>query len=281
MIDLTGKVAIVTGAASFHGDDDPYRVGQGASTASLLAQLGAKVVLADINGEVAEQRAKQIRADGGDAIAVETDVRVEEQVQRMIATAVDEFGRLDILHNNAADLRVPWEPGDPPITEFVVDTFHAQVETLLLGPMLGCKHAIPAMVNTGGGSITCTSSISGEMGELNLTTYSVAKAGVNQLVRAVSAQHGKQGIRCNAVAPGLILSSPGLQLGDELITQYTRHCDTPHVGQPEDIARVVAFLHSDAARYITGQVIRVDGGFTEHSPMVTEGRASGLVAGTT
>ncbi|WP_261995228.1 SDR family NAD(P)-dependent oxidoreductase [Rhodococcus opacus] len=281
MIDLTGKVAIVTGAASFHGDDDPYRVGQGSSTASLFAQLGAKVVLADINGEVAEQRAKQIRADGGDAIAVETDVRVEEQVQRMIATAVDEFGRLDILHNNAADLRIPWEPGDPPITEFVGDSFRAQIETLLLGPMLGCKHAIPAMVNTGGGSITCTSSISGEMGELNLTTYGVAKAGVNQLVRAVSAQHGKQGIRCNAVAPGLVLSSPSLQLGDELITQYTRHCDTPHVGQPEDIARVVAFLHSNAARYITGQVIRVDGGFTEHSPMVTEGRASGLVAGTT
>jgi NAD(P)-dependent dehydrogenase (short-subunit alcohol dehydrogenase family) len=281
MIDLNGKVAIVTGAASFHGADDPYRVGQGASTASLLAELGAKVVLADINGEVAEQRAEKIRADGGDAIAVETDVRVEEQVQRMVTTAVKEFGRLDILHNNAADLSIPWEPGDPPITEFVVDTFHAQIETLLLGPMLGCKYAIPAMVKNGGGSITCTSSISGEMGELNLTTYSVAKAGVNQLVRAVSAQHGKQGIRCNAVAPGLILSSPGLKIGEELIAQYTRHCDTLHVGHPEDIAKVVAFLHSDAARYITGQVVRVDGGFTEHSPMVAEGRQSGLIAGST
>jgi NAD(P)-dependent dehydrogenase (short-subunit alcohol dehydrogenase family) len=279
VIDLHGKVAIVTGAASYHGPDDPYRVGQGASTSSTLAGLGAAVILADINGAVAEERAEQIRAEGGDAIAVETDVRVEEEVQRMVATAVREFGRLDILHNNAADLALQWDPGDPPITEMVVESFYAQIETLLLGPMLGCKHAIPAMLETGGGSITCTSSISGEMGELNLTVYSVAKAGVNQLVRAVSAQYGKRGIRCNGVAPGLILSSPGLKIGEELIAQYTRHCDTPYVGQPADTAKVVAFLHSDAARYITGQVIRVDGGFTEHSPMVTEARESGLIAG--
>ena len=281
MLDLHGKVAIVTGAASYHGDDDPYRVGQGAATSRTLASLGAAVVLADINGAVAEERAQEIRASGGNAIAVETDVRVEEHVKRMVATAVKEFGRLDILHNNAADLALQWDPGDPAVTEMTVDLWRAQLETLLLGPMLGCKHAIPAMVETGGGSITCTSSISGEMGELNLTAYSVAKAGVNQLVRAVSAQYGKQGIRCNAVAPGLILSSPGLKIGEELIAQYTRHCDTPYVGRPEDTAGVVAFLASDAARYITGQVIRVDGGFTEHSPMVAEARETGLVAGQT
>jgi NAD(P)-dependent dehydrogenase (short-subunit alcohol dehydrogenase family) len=279
VIALHGKVAIVTGAASYHGDDDPYRVGQGASSSSTLARLGANVVLADINGAVAEERADAIRSKGGVAVAVEVDVRVERDVQRMVATAVKHFGRLDILHNNAADLSRQWDPGDPAITEMTVDNWHAQLETVLLGAMLGCKHAIPVMLETGGGSIICTSSISGEMGELNLTVYGVAKAGINQLVRAVSAQYGKQGIRCNAVAPGLILSSPGLKIGEELIAQYTRHCDTPYVGQPEDVANVVAFLASDAARYITGQVIRVDGGFTEHASMVPDARDSGLVAG--
>ena len=197
----------------------------------------------------------------------------------MVVRAVKEFGRLDILHNNAADLSLQWDPGDPPITEMTVHSWYAQLETLLLGTMLACKHAIPPMLDTSGGSITCTSSISGEMGELNLTVYSVAKAGVNQVVRSVSAQYGKQRIRCNAVAPGLILSSAGLRIGEELIAQYTRHCDTPYVGQPEDTANVVAFLASDQARYITGQVIRVDGGFSEHSPMVAEARESGLIAG--
>ena len=147
--------------------------------------------------------------------------------------------------------------------------------------MLGCKHAIPAMVQTGGGSIICTTSVSGEMGELNLTCYGSAKAAVNQVVRSVSAQFGKQGIRCNAIAPGLILSPPSLGLGEELIAQYTRQSDTPYVGYPSDTAELVAFLVSDSARYITGQVIRLDGGFAQHSPLVADSRDSGLVAGQT
>jgi NAD(P)-dependent dehydrogenase (short-subunit alcohol dehydrogenase family) len=212
---------------------------------------------------------------------VETDVRSEEQVQRMVATALREFGRLDILHNNAANLQHLFDPGDPQITEMTVGTWRMLFETLVLGAMLGCKHAIPPMVETGGGSITCTTSISGEMGELNLTVYGAAKAAVNQVVRSVSAQWGKHGIRCNGVAPGLILSPPSLAIGEDLITEYTRHCDTPHVGEPKDIAGVVAFLVSDAARYITGQVLRVDGGFTQHSPLVADARDSGLVAGQT
>jgi len=278
---LEGKVAIVTGAASYHGDETLRQQGQGGAVAAKLAELGASVVLADINGAAAERRAEAIREAGGDAIAVETDVRSEEQVQRMVQAAVDEFGRLDILHNNAANLQALFDPGDPQITEMAVETWHLIFETLVLGTMLGCKHAIPRMVETGGGSITCMTSISGEMGELNLTNYGASKAAVNQVVRSVSAQWGKQGIRCNAIAPGLILSPPSLAIGEELIGEYVRHSDTPYVGQPVDTANLVAFLVSDGARYISGQVIRLDGGFTEQSPLVADARDSGLVAGQT
>jgi NAD(P)-dependent dehydrogenase (short-subunit alcohol dehydrogenase family) len=280
-VDLKGKVAIVTGAASFHGDETLRQQGQGGAVAAKLAECGAAVVLADLNGEAAERRAEAIRQAGGDAVAVETDVRREEQVERMVATALREFGRLDILHNNAANLDALFDPGDPQITEFEVDTWRAIFETLVLGTMLGCKHAIPPMVKVGGGSIICTTSISGEMGELNLTNYGASKAAVNQVVRSVSAQWGKQGIRCNAIAPGLILSPPSLALGEELIGEYVRHSDTPYVGQPEDTANLVAFLVSDAARYISGQVIRLDGGMTQQSPLAADSRDSGLVAGQT
>jgi NAD(P)-dependent dehydrogenase (short-subunit alcohol dehydrogenase family) len=273
LVDLSGRVAIVTGAASYHGDDTLRQPGQGSESAQTLARLGAAVVVADRNGAAAERRAEQIRADGGDALACEADVTDEAQVGRMVQAALDEFGRLDILHNNAADLSVLFDPGDPEITEMSVSTWEILMRNLLLAYMLGCKHAIPAMVRTGGGSIICTSSVSGMVGEPNLTIYAVAKAGINQLVRSVSTQWGKQGIRCNAVAPGLILSPPSLSLGEELIGEYTRQSDTPYVGQPLDTAKVVAFLASDAARFITGQVIPVDGGMIQHSPLVAYQRA--------
>jgi NAD(P)-dependent dehydrogenase (short-subunit alcohol dehydrogenase family) len=279
MIDLKGKVAIVTGAGSYHGDDELRQQGQGGETAALLAKLGAAVVLADINCAAAEKRAEQIRQAGGDAIAVETDVRDEAQVQAMVQAAVKEFGRLDVLHCNAANLEALFDPGDPQITEFEVSTWELLTRTLYLGPMLCCKHAIPTMVETGGGSIICTSSISGMVGELNLTIYGTCKAAINQLIRAVSAQWGKAGIRCNAVAPGLILSPPSIAIGEALIAEYARHSDTPNVGQPIDTAWVVAFLASDAARYLTGQVIPVDGGLIQHSPLVADSRVSGAVPG--
>jgi NAD(P)-dependent dehydrogenase (short-subunit alcohol dehydrogenase family) len=271
MIDLTGKVAVITGAGDAKG--------QGAASARILSEHGAAVVLADVDIDASLARAEEIREAGGDAIAVQTDVREETQVERMVASALREFDRLDILHSQAADLALLGAPGDPAITEMSVTMWRQQFETIVLGTMLSCKHAIPAMLESGGGSIICTTSISGMMGEPNLTVYGAAKSAVNQVVRSVSAQYGKRGIRCNAVAPGLILSAPGLAMGEELIAQYTRHCDTPYVGQPEDTAHLVAFLASDLARYITGEVIRVDGGFNEHSPMLAEQQSQGLMLG--
>lgn len=272
MIDLTGKVAVITGAGN--------SLGQGAATARVLASLGAAVVLADIDSDESEARADEIRAAGGRAIAVHTDVRDESQVARMVGTAVAEFGRLDILHSQAADLGLLGDPGDPAITEMTVELWRMQFETIVLGTMLSCKHAIPAMLESGdGGSIICTTSVSGMVGEPNLTVYAAAKAAVNQVVRSVDAQFGKQGIRANGIAPALILTSPALAMGQELIDQYTRHCNTPYVGQPDDTAHLVAFLASDLARYVSGEIIRLDGGFTTHSPMLAEQQEAGRMLG--
>jgi NAD(P)-dependent dehydrogenase (short-subunit alcohol dehydrogenase family) len=281
IIDLRGKVAIVTGAGSYHGDHWFPEPGQGSEMARVLASAGASVVLADINLEAAEQRAAAICDEDDIATAVHVDITDEESVRQMVQSAVDAFGRLDILVNNAANLQLLFDPGDPQITEFQVDQWEALMRGLLLGPMLGCKHAIPEMVKTGGGSIVNMSSISGMMGEMNLTIYGSAKAAVIQLTRAVSVQWGKQGIRCNAIAPGLILSPPSQAIGETLIGMYERHNDTPHVGRPVDTAVVAAFLASDAARYITGQVIPVDGGLFQHSPLAAEMREAGLSTGMT
>jgi NAD(P)-dependent dehydrogenase (short-subunit alcohol dehydrogenase family) len=126
------------------------------------------------------------------------------------------------------------------------------------------------MVETGGGSIICTSSIAGMVGELQFVCYGTAKAAINQLVRMVSTQWGKAGIRCNAIAPGLILSPPSLGIGEDMLSRYESHSDTPYLGEPIDSARVVAFLASDASRFVTGQVLPVDGGLISHNPMVAD-----------
>lgn len=271
MIDLNGKVAVITGAADAQG--------MGAASARALARCGASVVLSDIRVAQTQDRAEELRADGYDAVAVECDVRDEAQVVALMCRAVDTYGRLDILHSQAADLSLLADPGDPAITEVTVEGWRTQFETIVLGALLTCKHAIPHMLRRGGGSIICTTSVAGLVGEINLTVYGSAKAAVNQLVRSISSQFGDQGIRANAVAPGLILTAPALAMGEELIEKYARHSDTGLVGKPEDVGYVVAFLASDLARLITGEVIRADGGYAQHSPMLADQRDSALMLG--
>jgi NAD(P)-dependent dehydrogenase (short-subunit alcohol dehydrogenase family) len=262
MSSLKGKVAIVTGGAS----------GIGAATAALLASREAAVVIADIDKPSADAHAEVVRRAGGQVLVVETDVREEEQIQRMVQAAVAEFGRLDILHNNAAALELI--PEDPDVTGQDLYVWERTLRTNVTGPMLGCKHAIPAMLETGdGGSIINTASVSGTRGEMNMTAYGVSKGAVIQLTREVAAQFGKQGIRCNAVAPGLVLTANTTRdLPDDIKALYVRSSMTPYVGQPEDIALMVAFLASDEARYVTGQIMRVDGGLTSALPIVADFR---------
>ncbi len=244
---LDGKVAIVTGGAS----------GIGLGTVERFIEDGASVVVADVNGEGAKQVADELVAKGGKAIAFTVDVSEEEQVKAMIDKAVEQFGRLDILHNNAA-----WGPmNDNGIPEMDVEMWDRVMAINLRGPMLGCKYAIPEMVKNGGGTIINTASANGKVGDYVRTAYSASKAGLMSLTRSVATQHGKEGIRCNSVLPGLVVTpATRRKFSDELMELMEEGNLLPYVGSPEDIAALVSFLASDEGKYITGQEINCDGG---------------------
>ncbi len=254
---LAGKVAIVTGAAS----------GIGLATARKLAAEGAAVVLGDINEARLGPAVDSIHAAGGRAVGVRADVASEADWERVIGTARDEFGGLDALHNNAARTSIDHLAKDTVAVDIDPQVFMATLETNLLGCALGAKHAIPPMIERGGGSIVSTSSICGRAGDASLIAYGASKGGIDSLTRYVASAYGKQGIRCNAVAPGVIMTENNLEYsGPELIARYERHTLTPRLGTPEDVANLVAFLFSDEAAFITGEIVYVDGGFLSHFP---------------
>jgi NAD(P)-dependent dehydrogenase (short-subunit alcohol dehydrogenase family) len=261
---LAGRVAIVTGGAS----------GIGRATALALAREGACVVVADLDGEGARRVAAEITAQGGRALASRTDVADEVSVAAMVSASVEGFGGLDILHNNAAASDPAVIGADRDIVELDLATWERTLAVNLRGPMLGCKHAIPRMLERGGGVIVNTSSASGLTGDLARVAYGVSKAGVDALTRYVATQYGKRGIRCNSIAPGVI-ATPALEANvpPEQVAIYERSHLTPRLGRPEDVAAAVVFLASDAAAFVTGQTLCVDGGLLAHHPTFAELRA--------
>jgi NAD(P)-dependent dehydrogenase (short-subunit alcohol dehydrogenase family) len=262
-MSMRGKAAIVTGAGS----------GIGRATAQRLAREGVSVVVADINLEGAQQTVELVTSAGGVAVAQHTDVAEEPSVEAMVARAVDEFGALHYLHNNAANVFVV--PRDTDIVSMDLAVWDASMATNVRGPMLGCKHAIPHMLAAGGGAIVNMSSNSGQMGDLLRVAYGVSKGGVDSLTRYVATMYGKQGIRCNAISPGVV-ATPALvnNVSPAELEMFESHHLTPFIGGPDDIAAVVAFLMSDEARFITGQVINVDGGMLAHTPLYQQMRAA-------
>jgi NAD(P)-dependent dehydrogenase (short-subunit alcohol dehydrogenase family) len=253
---LQGKVAIVTGAAS----------GIGAETATRLAQEGAAVVVADINLPGAEQLVARIIQTGAAAAAVRVDLGDEQSIIEMISFSVERFGGLDILDNNAADTRLS-ATRDGGVEHTDTEVWDTLMRVNLRGTMIACKAAIPRMRARGGGSIINMSSGSGLTGALAPTAYGVSKAGIIMLTQYVATQHGKEGIRCNAIAPGLIVTDAASSYASGPFGEMMlRHHLTPRLGTPGDIASAVAFLASDEASFITGQVISVDGGLLSHAP---------------
>jgi NAD(P)-dependent dehydrogenase (short-subunit alcohol dehydrogenase family) len=244
---LDDKVAIVTGAAS----------GIGEATARLMAREGASVVVADLDFSGAERVAGEL--DG--AVPVAVDVSDEGEVVRMIETAVQSFGGLDVLHNNATDSSL--NAVDTDIAELDMAVFDRLVAVNLKGQFLGCKHAIPAMLARGGGSIVNTASIDGFVGRGVRAAYGASKAGVVLLTKSVASQYGTRGIRCNAVAPGLTLT-PGAvnNVGEEYVELSRRNYPMPRLCTPEDVAKAVVFLASDDASYVNAETLMVDGGAT-------------------
>jgi NAD(P)-dependent dehydrogenase (short-subunit alcohol dehydrogenase family) len=256
MADLAGKTAFVTGAGS----------GIGAATARALATAGANVAVADINLASAEGVVESIRASGGNALAVGVDVSDEGQVAAAVAATVEEFGGLHILHNNAADVSRAQTVADALIDEMDLETWERAMAVNLRGCMLCTKYAVPHFRAAGEGVVINTSSGGGMRGEPLRTAYGTSKAAIVGFTRNVAAQYGRENIRCVAIAPGLILT-PASEAGfsEEMLQKILRHQPLPRLGRPEDIGNTVVFLASDAARFITGVTILVDGGLHSHS----------------
>jgi NAD(P)-dependent dehydrogenase (short-subunit alcohol dehydrogenase family) len=252
---LKAKVAVVTGGGG----------GIGGATARALAREGAAVLVVDINEAAAQSVADDIRDSGGNAAAVSADLSEEGEVVAAIDVARKQFGRLDVLHNNAALTDSEFLKADTAVTELSLDVWERTMAVNLRSQMLMCKHAVPIMVEGGGGSIINMSSGASLKGDRTRTSYGVSKAGVNALTMYVATSHGKKGIRANTILPGLIITDAvRAHLNDATLASLGKATLTPSVGQPDDIADVVVFLASDESRYITGQMLAVDGGMSAH-----------------
>jgi NAD(P)-dependent dehydrogenase (short-subunit alcohol dehydrogenase family) len=254
---LGGRVAIVTGSGANIGE----------ACARALARAGAAVVLADLNIAGATAVAADIEKSGGTAMAHALDLASEESVRALAQAVLARFGRIDILHNNAADTRVEQMAADASLLAMDAAVWDRAFDINTRGTMLMIKHVAPHMIAGGGGSIINTSSGVAVLGDVFNPAYSASKAALNALTRNAAAQLGRQNIRCNAVLPGLVLSPLARRIMTEAqIRMIQRHVILPRASVPEDIAGAVVFLASDAASFITGQTISVDGGITTHTP---------------
>ena len=252
---LADKSAMVTGAGS----------GIGRASAHRLAKEGAAVIIADINDEAAATVVEEITAAGGKAQAIHCDITQEDSIRDAIGETVKRFGRIDILHNNAAYAPLAALEADTDIVAIPTDMWDQIMQGTLRGTMLCCRYGVIEMLKTGGGSIINTSSMYGVGAFNRMPAYGVSKAAINMLTEYVATAWGKKGIRCNAVAPSMV-STPLLQsfIPAELFQLNVDAALTPNLPEPDDIASIVAFLASDDSAFLTGQVIRADGGTTAH-----------------
>lgn len=253
------KVAIITGAAG----------GIGEATARRLVAEGAKVVIADYSKERADKLASELNQEGHDARAVYFSATDLQSCKELIEFAMKEYGQVDILINNVGgtDLK-----RDSNIENLDINYFDEAFHLNLLCMMYLSQQVIPIMISQGGGNIVNVASVSGITADANGTLYGAGKAGVINLTRYIATQMGKKNIRCNGVAPGLVLTPAALNnLNENVRNVFLGQCTTPYLGEPKDIAATIAFLASEDARYITGQTIVADGGLTIHNPTVEMG----------
>ncbi|QEY21429.1 MULTISPECIES: SDR family NAD(P)-dependent oxidoreductase [unclassified Psychrobacillus] len=255
---VKNKVAIVTGGAS----------GIGLSAAALLAKEGAKVVIADFNVEGAKQAAENIKKHGGEAVGIFLDAGDENSIKEAIEYTVQHFGTVSILFNNVGLTNLQ---KDLDVVNLDLDEWDRLMNVNIKSVLLGSRFAIPHMVEAGGGSIINTASMAGFTGDAVRSAYGASKAAVVNLTKYIAAQYGKDKIRCNAIAPGLILTPAAENnMSAEVLDIFAKYNALPYHGEPDDIGHTVVFLASDESKFITGQTIQVEGGHYIANPSVPD-----------
>lgn len=248
MASLSGKVAIVTGGSS----------GIGKATAIAFAREGAKVVVASRREKEGQETVKQVQSAGSEGFFIKTDVSKETDVSAMVEKTIATYGHLDYAFNNAGIEQIP-----TPLVEQTEETFDQVMDINVKGVWLCMKHQIPQMLVSGGGAIVNMSSIAGMIGAPGLPIYVASKHAVLGLTKSVALEYAKEGIRINAVCPGMIETDlldrafANQEVKERLIAMHP----IGRVGKPEEIAEAVVWLCSDKASFVTGQSLPLDGGY--------------------
>jgi NAD(P)-dependent dehydrogenase (short-subunit alcohol dehydrogenase family) len=249
---LRGKIAVVVGGGN----------GIGAASAHRLAREGAAVAVADIDTAGAADVAQAIVDQGGSALSFGCDIAQESSVKELFAAVAGGLGGVDLLHNVAADLSPETIGRDSDLLDVNLAVWDRTMQVDLRGYVLTMREAIPLMLARGGGAIVNTSSGAAFVGESTRPAYGAAKAGINAVSRHVANRWGRDGIRCNVVAPGLILTETATAAVSDIVARRMAKNPSGRLGTAEDIAATVAFLLSPDADYLNGQVLSVDGGVT-------------------
>lgn len=249
MKGLKDKVYIIAGAG-----------GISVGIAQYLGSNGAKIVVGDLFLENADRCCIEAIEAGGDGVSLKMDISNSDDVKELINLAISTFGKIDGLVNVAANINPLEVAKDTNPVDIEVDVWQRNIDINLTGYLLTSKYAIPHILKSGGGAIVNIVSDAIYAGMPDKVAYSVTKAGIGAMTRNIAARYGKQGIRCNAVSPGLVMTESGMQNSGHIAELVLKMIPSSRIGKPADIGSMVAFLLSDDSEWVTGQTICVDGG---------------------
>jgi NAD(P)-dependent dehydrogenase (short-subunit alcohol dehydrogenase family) len=249
MLRLSGKIALITGGGA----------GIGRATARIFAREGARVAILDRDAAGAEETLRLVREAGGQGLALCADVAESDQVENAVRQTVEAFGGLHVLHNNAGGSSAR----DSKVTEAPVDEFWERIRIDLFGNWLGCRHGIPAIIRSGGGSVINMTSIFALIGTHRKDAYTAAKGGISALTRSMAVEYAPDNVRVNAIAPGATATERVLKMMQEDgVTGVSANNQLFGIVPPDDVANAALFLASDESRSTTGHILSVDGGLT-------------------